>query len=268
MADGIRSGTDVHRIRALGGYELEAPTGDHIGKHLSRGKPYEPWVLRIASALTPTGGTFVDVGAHIGNHTVYMARSGAEVVAVEPHPETFRLLRANIARNGVAGSVRAINVACGADHSRGTATVPNKSNTGSATVTVGEGPIKVVTVDSLGAEADVLKIDVEGSEGAVLTGAVETLRSFRPAIICERHSGDLDVILRPLGYRRIGGSFAASPTYLYVARRGHLVAALLWVAAHRMHSLARWAATRALRPLLRARLRTRSRGAGGEGVLA
>ena len=41
------------------------------------------------------GDVVVDIGANIGVYSLYAAHKGAQVVAYEPHPETFALLKAN-----------------------------------------------------------------------------------------------------------------------------------------------------------------------------
>jgi FkbM family methyltransferase len=75
-------------------------------------------------------------------------------------------------------------------------------------------PITVRQIDSLLhnqeiLRADVVKIDVEGAEFAVLNGALNLLREFRPKLFLEAHGAALEracsEILFPLGYciRRI-----------------------------------------------------------------
>ena len=215
----------VHRIRALGGYGIEAPDGDHIGTEMSGGRPYEPWVLATLRAIVHNG-VFIDVGAHVGNHTVHLAKSGATVVAFEPHPDSFTFLTRNVDRNGLAAKVELCQVGLGARPGTGSVSIPDPGNTGSATVATGAGSVRIVTLDELGLSPDAIKIDAEGSETDVLAGALGTLRRSLPAVICEVHAGTIDPILRPLGYRRLGTSLAASPTFLYVARTEHLRRAL------------------------------------------
>jgi FkbM family methyltransferase len=213
----------THQVNALGGYEIET-ADDHIGRVLARGRPYEPWVLAVLRRIVGDG-LFVDIGAHAGNHTIHLAKAGAEVVAIEPHPDSFAMLSRNVDRNGLGDQVRLHEMACGSSSGLGTVTVPDTGNTGSATVIVGGGTVEIATLDSLDLAPDAVKIDVEGAEDEVLAGAMSTLSRHRPAIVCERHVGSLDETLSPLGYRRMGGSLAASPTFLYVARRRHLAVA-------------------------------------------
>src|SRR5205807_259555 len=44
--------------------------------------------------FTP-GGTFVDVGAHVGGYSCRAAKAGLSVHAFEPNPENFRRLQEN-----------------------------------------------------------------------------------------------------------------------------------------------------------------------------
>ena len=220
----------LYRINAHGGYVLELPDGDHLGVQFASGRPYEPWVLRVAAALVPEGGIFVDVGAHVGNHTMFMATGGARVVAVEPHPDTCAILERNVDRNAVSTRVRIVNAALGDSPGSASISTADERNSGGATVSRGTGDVRVITLDSLDLTPDVVKIDVEGSEDEVLAGAALTLRRSKPALLLERHSGPVMEALRSYGYRRIGGTLAASPTFLYVAQVRHLKA-VSWAAA-------------------------------------
>jgi hypothetical protein len=70
---------------------------------------------------------------------------------------------------------------------------------------------------------DLVKVDVEGLELDVLEDGIETLSSNLPALIVETHDKHHDVkqFLNKLAYARyaqVGRSFAASPTFPFVAR--------------------------------------------------
>src|SRR3990167_2424357 len=54
-------------------------------------------------------GVMVDVGANIGNHTLYLAKYCANIVlAFEPFPDTHQLLESNILQNKIC-NVQPIN---------------------------------------------------------------------------------------------------------------------------------------------------------------
>lgn len=209
-----------HWVKAAGGYVLEVPAGDHLCHWLSAGRPYEGLVVRLIASLV-RGGLFVDVGAHVGNHSIYAAKRGARVVAVEPHPATCHLLRRNVARNAV--DVQIIQAALGAEFGAASIEVPISSNIGTAVVSFGEGLLCVMTLDSLKLAPTLIKVDVEGAEECVLAGAVETLREHRPALVCEGTGALFADLLEDLGYRRVGHSLAGSPTYLWVTNSHQLL---------------------------------------------
>lgn len=149
----------------------------------------------------------VDVGAHVGSWTRYFAQHFETVLAFEPNPENFRCLRAN-----APADVFTIPCALGAGEER-MGLARHGTNSGCWHLTDGDG-VQVRSLDSFDLEAcDVLKIDVEGYEGAVVQGAHETILAHRPAILiecnglAERHYGqripDAQRLLRELGYRLV-----------------------------------------------------------------
>jgi FkbM family methyltransferase len=73
---------------------------------------------------------------------------------------------------------------------------------GHTTVTV---PVR--TLDSYRLAPDVIKVDVQGTEAAVLRGAERTLAQHRPTVVVEAGAADEAVaaVMQPLGYTRAGG---------------------------------------------------------------
>jgi len=153
----------------------------------------------------------IDVGAHIGIFTLKAAKKARNgmVVAIEPHPFNYKLLRKNIALNRVE-NVTAVNIAlsdfCGTtklyisersrEHSisrrekkqlrvrterSGEDTISAKRREMSATVTARYLEVEVKTLDQLVRElklerVNFIKIDAEGAELEILKGAETTLR--------------------------------------------------------------------------------------------
>ncbi len=153
-------------------------------------------VLELAD-LDVAGTTFVDIGAHLGTTTVQALRRHGfrSALAFEPEPENFRILRANLAANGLYEAVRAFNVALSNRVGSGELEVFDR---GSATHTlVGHGQpggrslqVPVTTFDRLVAEgavdpdeAGLLWVDVEGAEIDVLEGASTLLQRSVPIVI-------------------------------------------------------------------------------------
>jgi len=151
--------------------------------------------LLIGHVLKP-GGTFVDVGANLGVHSLLASSIvgvDGRVYSFEPNATTFELLKAHIAINrkenvqlfrlGLSDSCGAASLASVGPHS-GTSTLRH----------VEQADISQVVEISTGDEALkgckisnplLLKIDVEGFEGRVLAGMSEFLQRYQPIVTME-----------------------------------------------------------------------------------
>jgi len=128
-----------------------------------------------------------DCGADIGTfsalvcaHTSRVAR----VIAFEPNPDVAAFMKRNLSQLQV--SSHAITKAVSCSKGTGRLEVPEYDDSDHARFLVpGEGPLEVVTIDSIGVRGgDVaIKIDVEGGELEVLKGAAETISSARRCVI-------------------------------------------------------------------------------------
>jgi len=177
-------------VRGEGGilYYARARTDD-LGYVAANTKPHTRRWFRPRR-----GDVVVDVGAHIGRFSLAAARAGASVVAVEPNPETFRVLAANVGLNGFR-NVRLVNAALGEREGEaelhvplvyhGTASLRGDWERRFATRTV---RVRVTTLDGLveylGLERiDWLLVDVEGYELEVLRGGLGALGRVQRAIV-------------------------------------------------------------------------------------
>lgn len=125
----------------------------------------------------------VDVGAHVGLFSYWMVRDFAQVVAFEPVEEHRACWQVNVparaqdvlhlcALGATAGSVRMVTPL---------------ATSSASTAIAGPGPIPLRTLDSFAlAVVDLLKIDCEGYELDVLTGAAATVAQCRPVCIVEQ----------------------------------------------------------------------------------
>lgn len=136
--------------------------------------------VRFLTGFLRSGDRFVDVGANIGVHTVIAATivgPSGRIVAVEPHPRTFSYLEENVGLNAFDWAILH-NVAAGAEP--GDAYITSLQNDDENSLLAGEGgrQVRVQDLDSLLRSIDeinLLKIDVDGYETAVLLGASEVL---------------------------------------------------------------------------------------------
>lgn len=174
-------------------------------------------------AMVRPGMTVVDAGANVGVFTLAAARRvgpQGKVIAFDPLPRNYRYVVANTVLNGY-GNVVVEQQAVGDRDGEMEINLFGGDNVSvSDEVTGGDGkePITVpcCRLDTYlrehGVErVDVVKVDVEGAEGAVLEGMTETLKAQKPAVIMEVHPDFLQSVsgsprevlgrLQALGYR-------------------------------------------------------------------
>ena len=146
-----------------------------------------------AMGLVEPASTVCDVGANIGNHTVFFGRimGAARVLAFEPQPHCFGALTTNIALNHLEKVATAYNCLVGSVTGNGRMSRFNARNLGGTAFEPSEdGAIPlfalddVITAEDL-ANLDLIKIDVEGMQGEVLKGAEGILDARKPALWVE-----------------------------------------------------------------------------------
>lgn len=146
----------------------------------------------VLSWIKP-GAVFADVGSYFGYYALRAAAAGAQVFAFEPLPGNFDLLTENIRLNDQK-NVEAVPCAISDQIGKVSFSAPPAGNRGMGALAFREGHRRVTvqstTLDAFVKERqlqrlDVMKIDVEGAEVAVLKGAKETLARFRPKMLVE-----------------------------------------------------------------------------------
>jgi FkbM family methyltransferase len=155
---------------------------------------YEPDVWRRLMGELRPGDLFVDVGAYIGLYACAAAnRAGPNgaVVAFEPDAANYAILKANQRVNGLATRLSAENKAVGATEGATAFRSGRGSESRLTPAEIDAAKVAVVTLDAYFADrrVDILKIDVEGYEEAVLRGAHRLLTAARKprAIFIEVH---------------------------------------------------------------------------------
>jgi len=149
-------------------------------------RPVIKWVLGHVDADTVAW----DVGAAVGTYSCLLARAGAAVVAVEPHQRNQARLRHNCGLNEVRDQVRIEPIALSDHDGRESLHVGQwREGSGNHQLNNGGVPVTVRRGETLTPAPDVLKIDVEGHERAVLDGLGGYLDSAR-AIVIEVHDAD------------------------------------------------------------------------------
>jgi FkbM family methyltransferase len=157
---------------------------------------WEPGTLRVLEDLLGPGALFVDIGAWVGALSLYAAALGAEVVAVEADPRALDQLGRNLAANPeLADRVRVVPralAAAGGAVRMGARRKPGDSMSSVLLADGGEtwtspGMTPADLASSLPqARVDLVKIDIEGGEYAVLPALAPLLESG-PALLLALH---------------------------------------------------------------------------------
>lgn len=199
---------------------------DHIsGTIVQTSSFYEEDLLRALRGLLSAGDLVVDVGANIGNHSVFFAAvCGCRVVAYEANEEALGYLAQNVRLNRLDKKITVRGV--GVSHAKGKLRLRSikAGNLGSATFecTESEGDVDAVRLDDENFRKPVklLKIDVEGMEQAVISGALALIEASRPLVVCEARTEDhfrnTKRLLAGSNYVPIA-SFGATATYLFAS---------------------------------------------------
>jgi len=138
----------------------------------------------------------LDIGANVGNHTLFYSRHtpATRIFPFEPNPEARSLLIQNIKQNETGGRVdmRYISFAVGLKHASYDIAYSRTDNLGATALKVassepGTANIEGVKLDELdfGGRVGFVKIDVEGMEMQVLDGATGLFTQQRPHIAIE-----------------------------------------------------------------------------------
>jgi FkbM family methyltransferase len=180
---------------------------DHIGKQIKTGYFYEYKMLYYIHKNIPNKGKYIDVGANIGNHSMFFASfCNAEVIALEPVKDNYDLL----VFNSIGKNILPINKAVGKQEGKCSFEI-NQNNMGMCKMIEGKD-VDIITIDSLNlTDVTLIKIDVEGSEKDVIEGALKTISLNRPHIFIE--TSDPHKIVAMLYNYKVELQFNRTPTY-------------------------------------------------------
>ncbi len=167
-------------------YDLDNDEKDSLKNTLKLGYPYEGNIGIIIDQLARPGSLAIDIGSHLGIHTITMSRKvgpqGA-VIAFEPTKKLYMELLHTLTLN------RCENVIpiCKALGDAEKMVWINNSHIAyyNAESSVGD-LVETITLDSLNIDnLSIIKVDVENYEYFVLKGAKETILRNKPVIIFE-----------------------------------------------------------------------------------
>ena len=176
----------------VGCFFIDDPA-DMIKQGIVAGDKWERHSFDLLAEHIVPGSVVIEVGAHIGTHTVRMGQLAGpwgRVYAFEPQRKIYRELHHNLALNGVTNVV-ALRMAIGSGETRIIEMNPaSPGNEGGTGVGAGGDAAELRSLDSFGFERlSLLKIDVETYENEVLDGALDTIRRNRPVMLIEIMGG-------------------------------------------------------------------------------
>ncbi len=198
------------------GRYLANPNDVYIGRALIDYGEFSEIESDLITQVCPEGARVAEIGANIGAHTVAIARRvgrTGRVHAFEPQPVVFQNLCANLALNNLT-NVYAYNKACGARPD--SLTFPDirydlEGNFGGMALdklpkSEHGQTVEIVPLDDLQIPLlHFVKIDAEGMEVEVLTGAAKTLARDKPILYVENdrvdRSEELIRLIQGHGYR-------------------------------------------------------------------
>lgn len=182
---------------------------DFIQKIIAEGHFFEEGELSIVSKYIPQNAVILDIGANIGNHSLYWASKcrPAKIYSFEPIPETFDILKKNVELNHMTEVIKPINIGLSDVLTTGEISDFSPTNIGATSIRKSkDGSLKLNKLDNINipeGRVDFVKIDVENHELFVLRGAIETLKKYKPIIFIEmwpKYFEEGDKFLRNLGY--------------------------------------------------------------------
>jgi FkbM family methyltransferase len=184
---------------SFAGLIYEGSLKEHIDREIFYFGAYSPEeldFLEIAAQRLSGDGplAYFDVGANVGQHSLWMSQRVAHVFAFEPSQRAIKQFQANIAANAIE-NITVLPIALGDRRESASlgSGLPNNSGSRSLLWSMEESAGETVEVyrgdDVLTERAlpriDILKLDVEGFESKALAGLRERLLKDRPVIMME-----------------------------------------------------------------------------------
>nr|WP_173645079.1 FkbM family methyltransferase [Saccharolobus solfataricus] len=162
---------------------------------------------------------FVDVGAYIGSYTIRAGIRGANVIAFEPNPVSFKILELNVKENEIESKVKLFNNAVWSRSGK-IELFANNDMTSAYNNKGNKIVVNAIALDSLNLKrVNLLKVDVEGAELEVLKGAMNTLDVTDKILIEVRKEFErnIDDLLRSKGFKlsKVDTTYDSIGNFLY-----------------------------------------------------
>jgi FkbM family methyltransferase len=193
-----------------------------------KGRFYESEMLSVIRSMIPndTHADIVDIGANVGNHTVFFAHAfpNAMLHAFEPDSRLHQILLINLVGNRVGlHRITAWNLALGQRSGLAGVVGGNDGNPRLLPSARGTIPMakldEILSVRTLDKRIILIKCDAEGMEPNIIAGGSQIIQRDKPMMFVECSTKDecdeVDSLLLPMGYER-RRRFNATPTWMYM----------------------------------------------------
>ncbi len=181
---------------------------------------YEITLLEKLRDIVPAG-IFIDLGANIGNHSVFFATQCkcSHVICVEPEPHMCEVLARNLKVNNISNYQiikKAITNFIGF-------VKLSEVKDSTCKVIANSGDIPCATIDELFGNLTgitLLKMDIEWQEINAIKHAGNFLKNNNPVIAVELVDQPIfngfNEIIKNYGYKTDGVNYATTPTYIFI----------------------------------------------------
>lgn len=204
-----------HKINNIRNKRIAIYANDLIGSQINQFGFYEKEELDILLSfikeknINTSNKIAIDVGANIGNHSLYFCDFFKKVLAFEPNNNSFNLLKLN---TKIIKNIECFNYGLGEKNKRITL-FENPNNIGGSSIFFGKNDnlpqvkSKIFKLDNLQIKnIGLIKIDVEGYEYQVILGGYNSIKTNKPIVVFEhlnktKYKKEIKRIFRKLNYK-------------------------------------------------------------------
>ena len=181
---------------------------------------YEPYMQNAFAKYIRPGFIVYDVGAHAGYHSLLcglLVGPAGRVFAFEPHPHNRQSIQRQLDLNpgiNVTLMTYALSDTCSSVHLNSTQGPSQAYLSDDGNIAVEAKSIDYMVENESLPPPDVIKLDVEGHEEQVLRGALRTMKSYKPIVLCDYNDNQtftmVTEVMGPLGYQITGESLVTA----------------------------------------------------------
>jgi FkbM family methyltransferase len=159
-------------------------------------------------------GIALDIGANIGNHSIFFSRKFKAVIAVEPAPSNCLILKSNLHLNNInnvtliekgllnKNSKMALDNVDSKNTNNGISEIKSGVSQALIDVVIGDEELQKMNLKE---KIQLIKIDVEGRESLVIEGLKKTIEKDMPIIFWEaftkKEVDEAQSLLKSMGYK-------------------------------------------------------------------